>query len=261
MKKMGLLLIMALLITCFSGITAFASNNIDTPGVNMVKFETYEITDKNVLFEKAQNNISDKSVGKATVQIKNNDKMKSETYSTTQLLKVEEDTTTNNVSKTYVTNSFVIVQDEEEIENTALTTAVSPLATIPGTMTKVKWDTTTGVKATATIYWTEYENYQGTPLTYYKLNKAVGSWYQADTQIIIFNREVKLANSGATVSGGYLYQVTPWKAYTTNSFTYSANTSWQPVSNVTLFDFGVLMNCDLKRSSGSAWALDLAVKL
>lgn len=243
MKKKRFLCLMVTLVfffNVFSVSGAFASSSPQIHQVNpKVLFQKDEIKDINELFQRAKNNKSDINIKfnpKATLKDDRGNIKKLATYHTTQWLKKLE--YSNGAEENFfATTAFVVV----------------PESTISSKYNDKLDPQTYGVKAYATIYWTNVTD-NGT--TYWKFTKASGGWQILDGTITISGMHVMLAEYGPSPYGS----VSHTKDYypTSNTFSYTTPSTWEPILPLGyVFDFGVNTWATLRHGSGSPWELHM----
>lgn len=250
MKKTIISLIVTMFLISFffiSNVSAATTNKPETD--EEVLFETAEITDLEVLYEKAKkedklqkavDKYSVKSNGKskkATATLKNGkNTIEVETVSTVQLLKTVKNE--GLVEKTYAVTSFAS-PTIDELES------VSTLA--DSSKSGSKTDSGISVKSSATIYYTEstVSGYASVDL-----NRTATSWSVLDGRTYIENRRIQMAAQG-TNSGYYYNQVDAIRYQNTNTTaTYYAPTTWKPVAkSISTFNLGVSTHVDMTRGT------------
>jgi len=217
-----------------------------------VIYEKKEIKDLNKLYERAENNVTDKKINidklSEEVEVTLNDKEVSKDVSaTTQLLKKTKDSE-GNIDAYYTTTTFV--DDIPASEEEASSGEVSASATSTSRKAS-KWDSSGGVKAYSTVYYSvTYKD----SVPYQDLSKVTGGWSVSDSSISLSNRKVDLGQSGGSLCGG----VTQKKSFTPsgNTFSYPAPSSWCAVSSQ-VGSIGANTSVTLKRGSSSTWTLSL----
>lgn len=235
-KRKALLVFVTLIFISISmTFQASASPSQDKP---KVIFQKDEITDLNKLFDLAKRGISDiehsKFKPKATIKDDKGNIAEIDTYSTTQHLKTlkHSDGTQNDY---FVTTTFAVI----------------PAAT--GSKPFEKWDSSYGIRAYSTIYWSTVNDPNG--LLYYRFDKTTGGWERSDSTLLLSNREVMLGQYGWNLGGGWS---NPTKTYYPTSNTYTYSPGWQPVFGGGDFDFGMNCTVTIKHgSSGSPWELHM----
>jgi len=209
-----------------------------------------EIKDINKLYERAKNGVSDvnREVEKnfvAKVVLQSTDGLENgtvQTYSTSQLLKVSE--VNGDKIETYATTTFYDISD---LYNGNFQTNDSS--------NKSKYDSSISVRAYSTVYYTT-SSIDGEDYT--DLTKVSGGWTILDSTVSLSNRKVNFGATGWAKSGVGYVQQTSYNNPTSNSFSYSAPSSWAPISVVSTGRiFGVTTWVTLKRGTNSVWELQL----
>ncbi|MGX8128549.1 hypothetical protein ACWTV9_19990 [Clostridioides difficile] len=219
LKKAKFLLLSSVLTLMLATPVSFA----DTRETPKVVYSSNEITDYDILYDRAKNGISDLSEKKVV----SND---TEEFSTTQLLK--EKKYSDYTEQEYVTSSFTCA--------------------VPSKMTREAStsDKTYGVVAYTNTYYT-VEN-KGAA-RYIKLTKLTGGWRIKDSQIKVTNKTYSAGISGTALNGGSTYKTTGTKSTTASTFSYTIP-NWPAVFP---FDGNAChINTNAKLTSGgSTWSL------
>jgi hypothetical protein len=245
MKKMNVFLVsFAVLFSLLFSSVAFASTAPVVSGnTAKVTFQQNEITDKSALFERALSGISDISKtpfapATAVVTDVNGNKTKVTGYTTTQHLQtisLADGSTTNS----YVTNIF------------------SPNFSDGGSISFSKWDTSYGVQAYSTIYWTTVDDSNGN--AYYYLTQVVGGWHVSGG-LSLLNQSVTLGQAGITMNpGSKNVNLTQYYYPTSFSFSYNAPSSWASLAVYPPADgiVGMVSQTTIMHGGSSKWTLTL----
>lgn len=219
-------------------------------------FEKPEITDLNKLYDNAKNGITDDSRHQVKAVLKNmNSNQKEEeqitTYSTTQLLKKQKLANGQEVNS-YVTTNFAKLSNQQidkiKQESNYRT---------QGNMEDDKWDSSGGVQAYSTIYWTTYSSTRYPLVGAIEMNKVTGGVSNHDSRLTVNYGKVTMQQNGMSdVTGfGITGQVKPW----TNSslaYTYNRPTSWVRVQNYSSSTVGSTAEYIVTSTTqGNSWAL------
>jgi hypothetical protein len=235
LRKRFILGLTILLTFCFSSSVYAMSNDIQTP-VKKITYKATEIKDIDKLIDRAKKGISDipKEKFGANYTLKNNNtnnEITENSLSTTQLLQVatEGDATINEYATT--------------------TVSLIPMASL--SQYDENYDSSYGVKAYSTIYWTTTTINN---VWYAALTSTSGGWTISDTSIGLSNRHVQQGESG-TGSNGMV--INPSYDFYPTSNTYSHSVSWAYVniSGLGWYSFGNNTNVTLTRQSTS-WTLN-----
>jgi hypothetical protein len=128
--------------------------------------------------------------------------------------------------KTYVTTQKLrVTENKGERQTQYVTTSFATFATVDknGSTT----DNTGSYRAYATIVWTD--NSSGI-----KLTSVSGGWTRLDSAVSISNKKVNFGQTGA----GCSTSCNVYKSPTTNSFSYSAPSTWPYIADDRLSTFG-----------------------
>lgn len=225
------------------GSVSFAKASDTSQEEGVVLYETEQITDIDLLLERAKNGISDlESTPTQKLTLKSessnsliersqvNQSLEEEVdyYSTTQLLKV--------------------VQKGEDITETYSTTSIGILAA--GSIYQTTGDSSGGVVAYSTV---NYDRTTNGGLFVYKLVSVTGGWNPHDSSISLSNRTVRYAISGNKYGGGFTSQTSGNIAVSANAFGFAAPTSWDSVESSSMI-MGVTTDVKLTRGS-TQWSL------
>lgn len=230
LNKMGCIsAITLLLMVVFCG-TALASTV--PPAQDKILIEKAEITDTEVLFTRAINNVSDVQIRpEATAQLINtgsSTKLDLEVYSTTQLLKE-------------------VKKDDGTVVSTC---AITVFATLPND----KWDVAGGLRAYSTVYYDIVKDqYQ---MQFYDLYKVTGGWDRYDSTYSLSGREVSVGLVGGGMGGGVTTNQVMYKYPSSNSFTYYTPSSWIPANPLNIGGAGCISYIKIDRF-GEKWDLTL----
>lgn len=242
--KKGFVLMLSVFMVGSVSVTGNAED-VETEG-KVVTYSKNLIKDVDTLYHMAKSGISDvvenpRDVATITNQ-DTGEKETLETMSTTQLVEIKQDKSTS--EETYVKTTFI--KPNEESESSSI---ITPFSSISDN----KWDKTSGVKAYSTIQYTSSSG--DGKFTYLKMSSVSGGWTIQDKQIQITGRYVKM-NQYGRISGKQIGVTnTTSKKPTSNSFSYSAPSSWPAVGRGSIgFDFGVGTTANLKRAT-SKWDL------
>lgn len=143
------------------------------------------------------------------------------------------------------------------VQEFAITTFVTPETSTNsepvfstfGSKSEDLWDSSLGVKAYSTIY---YSRTTKSGVGYAKVTKATGGWTVSDKSISLSNRVVKIGTSGWP-SGTQSITKNP----SSNSWSYTAPTSWKYISTESENSIGATSTVTLKRGTRSTWTLKL----
>ncbi|WP_339287593.1 hypothetical protein [Paenibacillus sp. FSL E2-0201] len=245
MKKVfGSFLSLTLVLILFGNVS-FATPVEVSKDTEVVLYEAEQITDIDLLLERAKNGISDlESTStenqKMTLKSENNNSLieksivnqkleeEVELYSTTQLLKV--------------------VQKGEDVTETYSTTSIGILSA--GSLYGTTDILDGGVVAYSTV------NFDRTPnggLYVYKLISVTGGWNRHDSTLSLSNRIVRYAISGNKNGGGFASHSSGDIAETVNAFGYAAPTTWSSVESSSMI-MGVTTEVTITRGS-QQWLL------
>lgn len=207
-------------------------------------YENEEISDLNVLYNRAIMNESEdkkfKGKGIRGLEVasntKGNEKIKVKELETIQLLSVKEEG--NSTVEEYAKTTFIV---EENTNNNLII-----MSTQSGNKTESTWDSSLGVRAYSTIY---YSRTVIGGISRAKLTSVSGGWAISDSQISLSNRKLVMGTSG-------------WPAghqsvthnLSSNSWVYNAPSSWDYVSTEAGNSIGATTTVTLKRGT-STWTL------
>lgn len=253
MKKFRLYLTTVLSVFVLLGFGTISAGATENVKKEKVIFEETEITDLDVLFEKAKLETAKKKLNKTnkTIQTEQTEEKKAlligdkntvevDTYSTTQHLKTTEIDGVE--EKTYVTNTF----SEPTVEQLAI--ASSSPQNSSGT------DGCMCVRANSSLYWTES---QAGGIDYKKISKVAVSWTKLDSTVTLSDRKFQYALNGWTPYYGYIQQVSTMISMSGDNISYLTNSSWKEVADTENFLMGVTSYITAKRGSGSSWTYTL----
>ncbi len=218
-KSMGLLLSVVLLFS-FSTSVALAKSK-DSEKVKKVTVFN-EIKDIDLLYDRAVKGISEEGPGKSKLSglVKNNDTnltAEATVYSTTQKLgQVEYEN--GSTDTLYSTTSFY---DVSELD---FNSTITPLSSGNGNKYKEGLDSTAGVRAYSTLYYT-WNDDEG-PMTI-DLTSVVGGWMKLDSQYTFGTRTVNYGASGpSAVNGALINQSSTYNPGTSTTFNIPTPSSW-----------------------------------
>lgn len=241
MKKVSSLILSVVFMLSLFGNTSFAQS-VD-PSNGEIIYKADEITDINVLFERAKNGITDEIVNNFEEnvsilgEVSDNDVIRQ--FSTTQkLLEVKKN---NEIIESFKTVSFVVVSKENE------NSIIQPF----GSKDEEQYDGTWGIRAFSTVYFTRGTN--GTLYTY-TMDSVSGGWDSIDPTYNLSDRHVRYGVTGNKVGGGYVSTYSD-KYPTGNSFSYSA-TSAMSVTVESGVRIGLNSYITIKRGTNSTWDLN-----
>ncbi|MBU7314267.1 hypothetical protein [Paenibacillus oleatilyticus] len=245
MKKIASIVLSSLLLLTTAGLASAQSPESIKPDAGFkVTFSKSEIKDLDTLYQKAKNRISDEKVALPKVELKNNqtnEVVDLESLSTTQLLEVKEDKTSNSTVKRYVTTAF----------------ATPYAAGGSGEKPKNAWDSSYAVNAFSTIYWNITVS---GGLEYISLTEVKGGWTVGDSKISLDNRLVRIGQTGTTKDRSHADQKEEHYNYEllNNKFDYGINSNWVPVRTSQSYTLvGVYTEVKLYRGT-SSWELTLS---
>ncbi|WP_120464958.1 hypothetical protein [Paenibacillus aceti] len=216
-----------------------------------VLYNAQEITDIDLLYERAKHGISD-------VVSKNPDQNIAfvsdapingtiKEYTTTQkLLAVEKNGV---LEESFKTVSFLVYTEEKSTDEEK-----PGLIQPRGSKEEEDWDSSKGVRAYSTVKYTRSTNNN---LYTYKLDSVSGGWNSYDHGTLIIERKVKYGITGNAQGSGIAVSKSSGDLYPNqNTFDYTAPSSWPALeSNVVM---GVNTYITLKRQSGTyEWTLHL----
>lgn len=247
MKKIFYLSALLIIFTLSSAFNAFAAENIASLKKQL------EITDLDILYEKAQNGISDNKEMDAQLQqnstaILSGDKgtfSTNDVLSTTQKLTSEQ--TGEGLEESYVTTTFANVNFDELSKDSI----IQPFAI--GDQGDDEYDTTVSVKAYSRIY---YSTSTKNNVTHYAITKVTGGWISYDAYVSFKNAKVSITQQGTTnysgCTNGYCKDQTVTNTVSGSTFTYTdPMTSWKPVTKNDYTLIAVKQTATLYDSSSS----------
>lgn len=204
-------------------------------------FQAREIKDLDVLFERANNGITDvdKYDAKRDARIINEStgiERPIESVTTTQLLSSEK-SQDGTIRNRYVTTSFASVYNDD-------------LNITGGLRSKYDWaneDRTFSVRAYSTIYWSEVLMPYG---NCYELSHVAGGWTILDSQASLSNRRARLAQNG-WAPGGYKIQRSTWYNVNMSWLRYNIF-NWVPVATASYSEVGAAQTVRIHQQ-GSTW--------
>jgi len=207
-------------------------------GTQKIVYEQKEITDKEILLERAKKGISDTDNNEIKeIDVKNartGEVKKAKLYTTTQKLKAEM-LTSGGTRETFATTT---------------------IAEYDGSRSNSGDDESYSVKAYSTFYWNE-ENHNN--IKHLRLINATGSWVSSDSQIRTLYHKARLLAFGWTFEGIWSSQQQDF-TNVTSSFNVSAPSDWKSISSVQgrYGNFGVLTMCNVQDiGSGDIWYMEL----
>jgi hypothetical protein len=228
MQKVSAMLVSLVLMLSLLPSLAFA-------GSEEVTFTKQEITDINVLYEKAKNGETDYPVASASQD---------------QEIKDENNGKTLSVKKSETTQHLKTKKQGDRITNQYATTVFMTAATTPHTTYGEKWDSSIGVKAYHTMYWQEEII---NSINTVDMNRVTGSWLISDPYLSVSNQSVRVVQNGYKPDG---WPVTQEVTRYDFSFDYTDIASWSPLiyGNSGLpAAVGVVQSCTVYDSS-SSWS-------
>lgn len=231
----------------FNSSSMAASVNEDKENL---KYE--EITDLNELYVRALNGISDlpEQKGQTFNSIESqelNSNFETQIHSTSQLLEVKE--IDGELVETYTTTTFQVSQDAtDRIVQQEQDNMIIPFAS------KIDdaWDKTVGVKAYSTITWNNV--YDSSQVKHFDLTKVTGGWsYDGSGNYILSNRSAIVGQVGPGSFGSTAGQ-SKQVATSSNTYSYTVPSAWNPVVATKYTSCGVSTNLKITRGS-SSWTL------
>ncbi len=271
-KWLSIVLMAALLIIAYPGL-AFST----TPTVkNQVTFQADEITNRDILRQRAINGVSDykgKMNQKATVtDPKTNIKKDVEVISTTQLLEITE-TSNGVIQKKYATTSFALLKASDLLEASDLSNTTAAIITcdvfdnsalfrsnaklnsgyrLAGSHGDSGFDSSWSVEAYNCFYWTN--SWDGNGLEYSTLNSGNGYWQIDEPSLYSSsNHSYRFIQIGWIYGGAYQEYKSSWTSCGT-SFSGYAPTNWSPIHIESMVGFGVAQKCNVTRkATGTTW--------
>ncbi|MDE8563289.1 hypothetical protein PNH38_05235 [Anoxybacillus rupiensis] len=228
-----------------------------------------EVTDLNILFENAKRGKSDlneKQLQKlaSKAELKADDKepnslnLNVETFETSQLLETRE-YEDGSVEKDYAITTFAIANEP--------TNTLSTVSDEGGSQNRYKWDSTLGVKAYSTVYYSIVSDPRGSK--HWDITSVSGGWQIEDNTYILSGMKVVIGQNGWSYWGGIVTAQSVTKYPSSRTYSYTAPSSWVPVvasGSFTPTGSGVGMNSTvtIKRDSAhntSSWTLSLTNNL
>lgn len=220
MKRISKLLLVFAFVFTLMVESALAEVSINTKEFN-VTYEQQEISDIDVLREKAKKGETDLNVNLSKALLKDSQTNKVlgeiDTYSTTQILQVLEDKNNNKIIK-YVTTAFSDVdpdlmgEDKGEFD-------------INGDLGDDEVHNGV-VRSYSRIYW---ESYKVGHLTYENLTRVTGGWEKLDSTWVFSNRKVEYGQCGINDGNRPCYN-SGSKTPSSNTYSYNQNdSSWYSV--------------------------------
>ncbi|MFS8602533.1 hypothetical protein LRO89_08000 [Priestia megaterium] len=215
-------------------------------------YEQKEITNEEILLERAQNNISDISEKEEEKILPIND-----------ATIVNEETGEEENTETYVTTQKVQeTQTDDGSQTDSYVTTVFATAAVSGDASRSDYanDASISVKASSTFYW-DKSTVRGVPV--YKHKGAKGSWKISDSNITISNRSYTLNNAGMNPDKGLVSESKRYEL-SSNSFSKAAPSTFSTIiaSKAKSWVFGVTMDCKVKEvSSGDTWNFHFVNKI
>ncbi|WP_110931587.1 hypothetical protein [Paenibacillus bouchesdurhonensis] len=243
-KKLFILTLVVVLFSSFGSIS-FAEPKADSGGT--VIYQAEEITDLDVLFDRAKNGISDvtndseQALFVVQSPSDNNDNIKQ--YTTTQkLLAVQNG---EELVETFSKVSFlVITNDYNSSENGNL---IRPF----GSKEEEEWDSGYGLRAYSKVNYTRTLNNN---VYAYKLDSVSGGWDKSDSRYILSDRKVVYGISGNAQGSGIGVSRSSGNLYPSgNTFSYTAPSSWPALE--TNLKMGVNTYITIERGTSSTWTL------
>lgn len=226
MKKLLLSITFTLILLMNITSVAFASatEEINANEEYIVAEEFEEITDLDVLYQRAKNGVNeDMSVN---IDLKLNavnvsplgPGLETEDYTTSQLLKVE----TNDdgeVMETYATTTFTDVYDTSNV-------SINPYGS--GSSYQDQLDPTLGLRAYSTVY---YNTLTKSGVSHRDLTKVSGGWSILDSKYAITNQKVTYGAKGWSRYEGGTNGQSATKYPNGRTFSYTVPSSWNPVAS------------------------------
>lgn len=204
-------------------------------------FQQEEITDLNVLYEKAKKEKKDSSPSQAILKgAKGSTEI--DTISTSQLLRVTEN---NGVSEETYSVTYFAEPTNAQLE-----------ALAENSSTRYKDDDSYSGRISSTFYYTNTTT-AGQPAV--QLERASATFTILDSSVAMSNKQMWLGASGWT-SGGTVSQVTGRYTVTGNYRLVYAPSNWDPIATAPYKNFGVNAQATLSRG-GSTWTLYLQNQL
>ena len=243
-KSLTIVTILTLFCMLLSSV-CFASEKESKIKEKKVVFKAEEITDFNILLEKAKKGESDLPIDVLDKKIKSESKMvnkeTNETielqyYRTSQLLEVVEDEDGKIIEEKYVVTLIDVVPLSTGLINSNPT-----------------WDSSGGVYALSTIHFSIEPDAAGN--SYYKMTRGAGSWHTPDGSISLSNRDVLLRQMGTSKDGLFRTYPMPRQYPTTNTFSYSTPSNWPHVLLVGGGALQIETNATLRRGTSNTWQL------
>ncbi|KUG03109.1 hypothetical protein ASZ90_019449 [hydrocarbon metagenome] len=250
-KKRFLLILLVALFTLSITVSAIGKECNDDNKVGVIVFTAEEITDQNILYQRAINNISDTGKSSATEAVLVSPDGSSDlidTYQTTQLLKSE--VYSNGSSKnTYVTNSFATIKlDSRGFAGS-------------DDVTKHKWDQYDYVRAQSTIYFNIFEDDNST--NYYDLVQVAGRWDKYNSPVSLSNRSCAMHAMGNNYYGGGGENYYAFYNLSADNWIKLAPVAWDPVDPTLDGEVGALTKVTITHlmHPESSWQLLLSNSL
>lgn len=203
----------------FSSVSICFGAPINANSDEKIVFETEPITDLDILYERAENGISDKREKmintKAVLQkIGSNKLSEIDIVQTTQCIKITE-------------------EDKGQKQTSYATTIFASIPNLPSLLKSYDEydydedeDSTYSVRAYSTIYWNEYEDQY--EILYGNLEKVIGGWQILDSRVYLSNRHVINGQCGWTMTNRYK-EYSQNKYPSSNTYSYTTPSSWLPV--------------------------------
>lgn len=204
-KLLSFVSIFSLVGTLFAGSSFAAEKGIGDRSLKegfVIVQKNQEVKDLNVLYQKAKKNSKAKKLEQ--VDPNTGEKLSFEEFETSQLLQVAENDKGDRI-ETYAVTKLVVEADTSKSDS--------------------GWDSTLGVKAASTIYLDKV--YDSRNVLHYKFLSVNGTWSVYDSQYSLSNRQVTYGATGWSSFGSTTGQ-NEVKYPTSNSFSYSAPSTWYP---------------------------------
>ncbi|MFZ7120991.1 MAG: hypothetical protein ACOWWH_08595 [Eubacteriaceae bacterium] len=229
-------ILLVLMVMFFMGSISYAAS--DEEDSWKIIYQKDEVTDLDILFEKAKKEITDKKISLTKVEFEKDNhslnefefsdgKLKPVIFSTTQKLNTVRSNSGVETSS-YVTTDFVILSSG-------------------GTVYDYTWDGSYGVKAYTTTYWTGTNTSPQEIL----IDRVTGGWTISDYQLSVSNKHVRIGNNGWTADGSIYRSNQIMNRYPSGmTFNYYTPSSWGPTTANSSYDgVGVNTYCTITRGS------------
>lgn len=176
-NRLSLFIALMLIFTLFVGTNVAVADKIKADDEEILVFEASEITDQNILLERAKNGVNESTSNPASVialtkDNKSVDIDKIKVHATIQKLSTNKNLKTGKLTSQYKLVSFA------DIPLSVLSTDIDSSS---------GWDQTGGIRATCTIYFDEMTCGQ---VKYIKMNSINGTWDRFDSSITWSNSKI-----------------------------------------------------------------------